>query len=68
MSPDVLYTPYAIYSKGQNGNIITFAQFEEGNLLCETHDDAESVDESDDDSIMLLLIREEEMDVMDSGY
>ena len=33
MLPDVPYTPYAAYSREQSGDIITFAQFEEVNLL-----------------------------------
>ena len=33
----------------KTGYIITFAQFEEGGLLSETRDDAESGGESDDD-------------------
>ena len=33
MRPDVSYTPYATSSREQTGNIITFTQFEEGNLL-----------------------------------
>ena len=37
MHPAVSYTPYAISSRGETGNIITFAQFEEGNSLSETH-------------------------------
>ena len=44
-----------------------FAQFDEGNLLSETCNDAESGDKSDDGSIMPPLLREEEMDAMDSG-
>ena len=36
MHPAVSYTPYAISSRGKTGNIITFAQFEEGNSLSET--------------------------------
>ena len=43
-----------------------FAQFEEGNLLSETSDDAESSDKSDDASIMPPLQSEEEMYAMDS--
>ena len=39
MRPYVTYTPYATYSKEQTGDIITFAHFEEGNLLSETHND-----------------------------
>ena len=45
-----------------------FAQFEEENLLSETRDDAESGQKSDENSVMPLLISEEEMDAMDSGY
>ena len=63
----VTYTPYTISSKEQTGDIITFTQFEEGDLSSETHDDAESGDESDYDEIMPLLIRKEEIDAMDSG-
>ena len=45
--PEVTYTPYATSSKEQTGNVITFAQFEEGNLLTENRNDTESDDESD---------------------
>ena len=69
--PAVSYIPCAIYSKEQTGNIITFTQFEEGNLLSETREDTEindkSSDKSDDDSIMPPLLSEEEIDAMDSG-
>ena len=41
-----------------------FTQFLEGNLLSETRDDAESGEESDDDSIMLPRISEEETDMI----
>ena len=34
--PIVSYTPYAIYSRGKHGDIITFTHFEEGDLLSET--------------------------------
>ena len=47
MRSAVTYTPYAMSSKEQTGNVITFAQFEEGNLLSETRNDTESGDESD---------------------
>ena len=43
----VAYTPYATSSKEQTGDVITFAQFEEGNILTETRNDAESCDKSD---------------------
>ena len=47
MRPEVTYTPYATPSKEQTGDVITFAQFDEGNLLTETHNNTESGDESD---------------------
>ena len=53
MSPAVMYTPYAESSKEQTGNVITFAQFEEGNLLTETCNNTESGDKSDSESLMM---------------
>ena len=53
MRPAVTYTLYATSSKEQTGDVITFAQFEEGNLLSETRNDTESGDESDSQSIMM---------------
>ena len=53
MHPTVTYTPYATSSKEQTCDVITFAQFEEGNLLSETRNDTESGDESDSESIMI---------------
>ena len=44
MRPTVTYTPYATSSKEQTGNVITFAQFEEGDLITETRNDTESDD------------------------
>ena len=44
-----MYTLYATSSKEQTGDVITFAQFEEGNILTETCNDAESFDESDNE-------------------
>ena len=35
--PSVSYTPYATSSREQTVNIITFAHFEEEDLLSETH-------------------------------
>ena len=66
MRPSMAYTPCATSSREQNGDIITFTQFEEGNLSSETPNDAESGDKSDDDSIMPPLLSEEEIDAMDS--
>ena len=40
-------------SKEQTGDAITFAQFEEGNLLNETRNDTESDDGSNSESIMM---------------
>ena len=51
--PAVTFTPYAASSKEKTGDIITFAQFEEGNLLSETRNDTESGDKSDSESIMM---------------
>ena len=53
MRPEVTYILYATFSKEQTGDVITFSQFEEGNLLTETRDDTESGDESDSESIMM---------------
>ena len=53
MCPSVTYNLYATSPKEQTGNIITFAQFEERNILTETRNDAESGEESDSESIMM---------------
>ena len=53
MRPTVTYTPYATSSKEKTGDVITFAQFEEGNLITETRNNTESDDESDSESIMM---------------
>ena len=53
MCPTVTYTLYATSSKEQTGDVITFAQFEEGNLLTETRNDTERGDESDSKSNMM---------------
>ena len=42
MRPEVTYTPYVTSSKEQTGDVITFAQFEEGIILMETRKDVES--------------------------
>ena len=38
MRSDVSYIPCAAYLRVKTTNIIRFAKFEEGNLLCETFD------------------------------
>ena len=45
MHPEVTYTPYVTSSKEQTGDVIAFAQFEEGNILNKNRNDAESGDE-----------------------
>ena len=74
MRPSLSRTSYATCSRDQTGNIITFAQFEERNLLSEaqdllskTLDNTESGNKSDEDSTMPQLISEEEMGVISSG-
>ena len=64
MRPEATYTPYATSPKEQTGNVITFTQFEEGNVLTETRNNAESGDESDNESIMMS---EQDMDAINSG-
>ena len=64
MRPAVTYTPYATSLKEQTGDVITFAQFEEGNILTETRNDAESGDESDNESIMMS---KQDMENLNSG-
>ena len=49
MRPEVTYTPYATSSKEQTGDVITFTQFEEGNILTKTFSDSGSGDEFDNE-------------------
>ena len=62
MRPAVTYTPYATSSKEQTGNVITFAQFEEGNLINEPRNNTEIDDASDNDTIMISLSYMENID------
>ena len=59
MRTAVTYTPCATSSREQTGGIITFAQFEERNILTKTRNNAESGYKSDDDSIIPPLLSEE---------
>ena len=59
MRPAVTYTLCATSLREQNGDIITFAQFEEGGILSEICNYVESGDKSDDDSIITPLISKE---------
>ena len=58
----VSYTTYVTSSIEKTGNIITFTQFEEGDLWTETRNDTESGDKSDSESIMM---REQSMENLD---
>ena len=62
--PAVTYTPYATSSIEQTGDVITFAQFEEGNILNETRNDAERGDESNSGSLMM---NKQDMENLDSN-
>ena len=64
MRPEVTFTPYATSSKEQTVDVITFAQFDEGNILTETLNDSESDDESDNESLMM---NEQDMENIDSN-
>ena len=64
MRPEVTYTLYATSSKEQTGDVITFVYFEEGNILTETCNNAESGDKSDNKSI---IMSEQDMENINSG-
>ena len=64
MRSAVTYTPYVTSSKEQTGNVITFAQFEEGNIITETRNDAESGEKFDNE---LIMMSEQDMDAINSG-
>ena len=49
MRPAVTYTPYGTSPREKTGGIIMFAQFEEGNILTKTCNNAESGDKSDNE-------------------
>ena len=63
MCPAATYTPYPTSSKEHTDDVIRFAQFEEGNILSITCNDAEIGDESDNESIMMS---KQDMDVINS--
>ena len=64
MRPAVTYTPYATSSEEQTSDLITFTEFEEGNILTENHNDAEIGDQADKESIMM---NKQDMDAINSG-
>ena len=49
----VTYTLYATSPKEKTGDVIRFTQFEEGNILNETHNDSESGDKYNSKSILM---------------
>ena len=64
MRPDVTYTPFATSLKEKNGDVITFAHFEEGYILTETCNNAESGDESNNE---LIMMRKQDIDDINYG-
>ena len=68
MRPAVTYTPYATSSKEQTGNVISFGQFEEEDLLSETCSDTEIGDESDSKSVMMSEKDMENLDGKEKFY
>ena len=64
MRLEVTYILYGTSSKEQTGDVIMFAQFEEGEILTKTCNDAERGDESDKESIMMS---KQDMDDIHSG-
>ena len=67
MRASAKYSPCATSLNEQNGNRITFTQFEEKNLISDTRNDAEGGEESDDNPIIPPLLSEEEILAMDFG-
>ena len=64
MRPAVTYTPYATSLKEKTGDVIMFSHFEEGNILTKTRNNAESGDESNNQSIMMS---KQDMDAINFG-
>ena len=64
MHPAVTYTLYATYSREKTGNVITFARFGEENIWTESSNDAESIDKSYNESIM---VSEQDMENINYG-
>ena len=64
MRLSVMYISYGTFLREQADDIITFAQFEEENILTKNRNNAESSDESDNESIMM---RKQGMDAISFG-
>ena len=58
------YNPYVVSLKEQTGDVIAFAQFEEGNIWTENRNDAESGNESDNES---NIMNEQDIENINSG-
>ena len=67
MLPAVSYIPSSTSSREKTGNITTFMQFEEVNLLSENRDNTGCGNKYDEHSTLPPLFSKEEMDVIDSG-
>ena len=67
MRPAGTYTTYAMSSKEQTGDVITFAPSEQGNIFTKTSKYAESGDESDNESIMMIKQDMENLDSSDES-
>ena len=63
----VQYIPYAIYSKEKTVHVITFTQFEDGNLLLESCNRTERGDKPEDNLTFPPLISEAKIYEMSSG-
>ena len=63
ISHGAMYKPYSTSLREQTGHIIRVAQFEEGDILAKTRNDAERGDKSDNKSIMMS---EQDMDAINS--
>ena len=64
MRPAVTYTPYKTSPKEQTGEVLKFAQFEEGNIWTKNRNDAECGYKYDNESNMMS---KQDMDAMNSG-
>ena len=61
---NIIQKRWRCVQKDQTGDVFTLPRFEEGNILTENRNDAESGDESDNESIMMS---EQDMENINSG-
>ena len=64
MRPVVTYTPYGTSLRERTGDVITFTQFEEGNIMTKNCNDAETGTKYDDNSVMMS---KQDMEDINSG-